>query len=515
MRPLHLAPLTAALLAGGATAATWPTPELERLASQVAEEPRNPEYHLQLGQAWDRLGTKSDGRTMARAAYDSALRLAPGDFRARMLAGRADYLAGDFTAAQTQFAEAALIQPQDPSALLALGAASYQAGDLPLALLAGQRAHDLAPSRLEPLRLLTLAHAASGNPSATDESLRQLQQMDPVAARAVGTRAGALVRTAMSENPVQSPRTDETPTRTADQVSVDVAIVLSQNTRRTRTGMNLLDGLRAQFSYSNQRSRTSIGGQENGQRTITDAISTPALNYNLNIFNAGGQYYQVVARPTLTAYRGETSEFFIGRTSTIPISGVNVAQLERVDIGITLKVTPLEIDGDRIKVRIDATRSFASNEQAGSFAESLTLFRQNVAATAEVRFGESLVLSGLSESVNDSGNNRTPVVGRLPVVGSMFNERSSLERRDAALILLTPSPVVRVPAHYWARPDSVAKIARLWSDVIDPASNATDVTDRLAHTRLFTRALPGDSPLSWKDGGDLHSLESLLLPFNP
>jgi type II secretory pathway component GspD/PulD (secretin) len=277
--------------------------------------------------------------------------------------------------------------------------------------------------------------------------------------------------------------------------------------------MNLLDGLRAQFSYNNQRTRTSIGDQESGQRTITDAISTPALNYNLNIFNAGGQSYQVVARPTLTAYRGETSEFFVGRTSTIPVSGVNVAQLERVDIGITLKVTPIEIDGDRIKVRIDATRSFASNEQAGSFAEALTLFRQSVVATAEVRFGESLVLSGLSESVNDSGNTRTPVLGRLPVVGSMFNDRSSLERRDAALILLTPSPVVRLPANYWARPQAVEKLGRLWTNVIDPASNATDISARLAQTRLFTRALPGDSPLTWKDDGDLRSLESLLLPF--
>lgn len=515
MRPLYLVPLSALLVANNTTAESWPSKELERLSAQVAEEPRNPEHHLQLGLAWDRLVGKSEGRSMARAAYDSTLRLAPSDFRARMLAGRVEYLSGNYAAAQSQFSEAVLVQPQDPAALLALGASSFQAGDLPMAVLAGQRAHDLAPSRIEPLRLLILAHAAGGNQTAMDENLQRLQRMDPVAAKPTSVRAGALLRTALTDSPVTGSQADGIPTRNADQVSVDVAIVLSQNTRRSRTGMNLLDGLRAQFSYSNQRTRTSSGGAETGQRTITDAISTPALNYNLNIFNAGGQSYQVVARPTLTAYRGETSEFFVGRTSTIPISGVNVAQLERVDIGITLKVTPLEIDGDRIKVRIEATRSFASNEQAGSFAESLTLFRQNVATTAEVRFGESLVLSGLSESVNDSGNTRTPVVGRIPVVGSMFNERSSLERRDAALILLTPSPVVRVPAHFWARPESVEKIARLWSDVIDPASNATDITARLAHTRLFTRALPGDSPLSWKDSGDLRSLESLLVPINP
>ena len=218
-----------------------------------------------------------------------------------------------------------------------------------------------------------------------------------------------------------------------------------------------------------------------------------------------------MARPTLTAYRGEPSEFFIGRTSNIPVSGVNVAQLERVDIGISLKVTPLEIDGDRVKVRVETGRSFASNEAAGSFAEALTLFRQNVAATAEVSFGETLVLSGLSESVNDSANTKTPGLGDIPLAGLAFNERSKLERRDAALVLLTPSRVTRVASAPWLRPDAVEKVARLWSDVIDPSSNGLDVLTRLQRARLFKRANASDAPLLWSDGGGLRAFESLLL----
>lgn len=490
--------------------------EVATLAAAVAENPRDPLAHLELARAWDRAaGVTADGdgyRQLAATGYRSALNLAPNDYLANMLAGRNEFTSGRYAAAQSLFATAILAAPDDATAALAFATASYQAGDAPLAALAAERAAQLAPQRHEPLRLLALARAANGDAAGSGKALQQLEALGAAADVApVRTRAAVLLRTSGADQPIDDGASRTEPVREDNQVSVDVAIILSQNSRRDRVGFNLLDGLRAQYSYNDQTQESRTGGVGVTQRTILQAISVPALTYNLNIFNQSGQFYQAVARPTLTAFRGETSEFFIGRTSNIPVSGVNFSQLERVDIGISMKVTPIEIDGERVKVRIETGRSFASNEPAGTFSEALTLFRQNVAATAEVRFGETLVLSGLSESVDDAGMTKTPGLGDTPIVGMAFNARSKFERRDAALVLLTPSRVTTLPSGPWARGPAVERLIKLWGDVVDPASNGNDVAARLSRSRIFTRAHPGDSPLSWTDGGGLRALGSLLL----
>jgi Flp pilus assembly secretin CpaC len=221
------------------------------------------------------------------------------------------------------------------------------------------------------------------------------------------------------------------------------------------------------------------------------------------MFNRGGQFYQVVARPSLTAYRGEMSEFFVGRTLKVAVNGVNSSQLEQIDIGIELKVTPIEITADGARVRIETGRSFLTADSAGTFNEALTTFRQRVAATAEIRFGETLVLSGLSESVDDATFSKTPVLGDIPIAGSLFNERAKSSRRDSVLILVTPARPAALPGRPWARAEAVERLVKLWTQVIDPSSNGVDAAARLARMHLFTRMAPGDSPLAWPDPGKI------------
>jgi hypothetical protein len=198
----------------------------------------------------------------------------------------------------------------------------------------------------------------------------------------------------------------------------------------------------------------------------------------------------------------------------VAVSGVNSGILEQIDIGIELKVTPIEITGDRVRVRIETGRSFLSGDLPGNFAESLATFRQKVAATAEIRFGETLVLSGLSESVDDSTFSRTPLLGDAPIAGSLFNARNRNSRRDSVLILVTPAPATFLPGRAWARPEGVERLVSLWTQVIDPSSNGVDVAARLRKARLFSRMSAGDAPLAWPDArrqtGEI--LKDLVLP---
>ena len=92
------------------------------LASQVASSPRDSDAHLELARAWDRAAGLSPGndeyRELASTGYRSALRLAPDDYLANMLAGRSEFAAGRFDAAQSLFAAAVVSAPDDATALL-------------------------------------------------------------------------------------------------------------------------------------------------------------------------------------------------------------------------------------------------------------------------------------------------------------------------------------------------------------------------------------------------------------
>ena len=373
------------------------------------------------------------------------------------------------------------------------------------------------------LRQAAIAAAADGDTAAATAHVERLSNLSPALGNEAATRVAQLAQTAPLD--AQAPTASDPPAAidaaAINQISLDVAIVLSQNTRRERSGINLLDGLTLQYGLGRQVTR-SVGDAEGArtadtyQRVITSTIGVPQLNYNLNLFNRGGQAYSVVARPQLTAFRGEQSAFFVGRSLKVAVNGINNGSLEQIDIGVELKVTPVEITATGTRVRIEAERSFLTADQAGSFNEALTTFRQKVSATAEIHFGETLLLSGLNESVDDATFSKTPILGDLPIIGNLFSERAKTQRRDSVIVLVTPAQPMALAGLPFARAEHAARLATLWSQVIDPGSNADVARARLSRIRMFTRMAATDVTMPFPDAAEAarEMLGQLILPTN-
>ncbi|MFN3470240.1 MAG: hypothetical protein ACK4Z7_11090 [Novosphingobium sp.] len=477
-----------------------PALAVQALSELASRQPRNGKAQALLGLSYQ-LSAERDPQAMdlALAGYDIALRSEPGLYWPAAMAGRGAFDQGRYEEALAFFSRAALLRPNDGPTLSAVAAAAYMNGDAALASLAAGRAAAIQPGpNGENLRLGALAAAANGEADLARQRLGKLAAQFPAVAAETAARVDTLLQTGALDMPAGGDGDEGVILAAApDQISLDVAIILSQNTQRERSGFNLLDGLSLQYGGSRNSTRTISrnDGVEVGnsyQRVLTASISIPQINYNLNLFNRGGQFYSVVARPQLTAFRGEQSEFFVGRTLRVAVGGVNVTSLEQVDVGIDLKVTPIEITPTGTRVRIEAGRSFLTADPAGSFAEALTTFRQRVVATAEIGFGETLLLSGLNEAVEDKTFSRTPILGDIPLVGNAFNERNALRRRDSVMVLVTPARPVVAPGRAWARSQGAANLARLWTEVVDPMSNAEQTAAALGRMRLFTRMQRGD-----------------------
>lgn len=452
---------------------------------------------------------------LAAVGYANAERFAPGHYWALLHLGFLELERGNHRQAQGRFAEAALDQPQRWEAFYGLGVASYYRRDLPLLELAASRARQLAPDQPEVLRLGAFALAATGDSEAASLALR----LPATASEAAGTRhvqrrvaefLGAVPAVLAAEaaagefyvstdgeaaEPVEAPPPGEE--GPLNQVVIEVTILLNSVLDQANRGVNLFDGLRVLYGYSNTLAQTIGSFGRESTRTITSQITTPQLDYSLNLFNDSGQYYSVVARPSITAHLGRESQFFAGRTVSVEVSGVNLGQLQPIDVGVQLKVVPEQISERKVSFQLDAQRSFLTQEQIGTFDNSLTTFRQSVSATAEVEFGQTLVLSALSEQVADKSFSKVPGVGEVPVANWLTRRSTDARRQESLLILVTPSlPLsISTPDHPEQRERGVQQLLALWNQRVEPRADLPALIERLKRSRWLRQPESGDLPL--------------------
>ncbi|MGH8137670.1 MAG: hypothetical protein ACREVV_05675 [Steroidobacteraceae bacterium] len=471
-----------------------------RIAEQLRSQPQNGYLHLLNGLAYDLEGDTPQQRDLAAVGYDAAVRFAPGYYWAHYLAGLSSLRQGENANAAEQFTAAILRDPQNPYAFAGLAAAAYYGGDLEVAVRAGERALALSPDDPLVMRTAAFLAAARGDSSALSALLARAART-PIAARefhAQQPRLAQLLNTAAVEAQLTpTPPAPEVPADPAapGQVMVEVTLLLSQNGTTRNVGINLLDGLSLEFSGERQTVRQSATtqSQPTTQLSLTTTLSVPQVTYSLNLFNTRDDYYQVIARPSLVASVGQPSEFFVGRNVTVGVSGINLGSLQPIDIGTAVKITPESITNEKAKFRIETTRSFVEQETNGSFQQSLTTFKQSVAATIEVEFGKTMILSSLYEGVNVGSGSKTPGLGDVPLINSLFRSRTATERRDAALILVTP----RIPGKIDTdtrvfRPETLQRLLDLWNKFIEPVGGIDNSARILGSKSKYFQPQAGD-----------------------
>lgn len=480
----------------------------------VLADPRDARSHLLLAAAYQLSANPADIE-LAASGYGAARQLAGEDVWSSYLAGTVAMQMNKPALALEYFAAAVLARPDDVWATEGVAAAAYASGNIGLAEAAALRARALQPASVPAWRVATLARAAFGDRAGS----QHLQATAPRGVTAklaqfIQTRADNLIRTAAVD---QAPSSGSSATTDAgadkaainsNQMSVDVTLILADDRTSAANGINLLDGLQLQFGGDRKVTvSASSTATETFQSAVTRSIKLPDITYNLNIFNRGARYYEVMARPTLTAYNGQQSSFFVGEQLFVQVSGVNSAQLEKIDVGISVKLTPSEITATGAKFKIEADRSFFSDQGVGSFKEQLATFKQSVSATAEVKFGETLVLSGLSERLQDGSSSRTPVLGDIPGPNALFKRSTRVERTRSVLVLATPSQPLSI-ARSGARGAALTRLIEFWDQIVEPQHGGATLIKRLQLKHLFTRPAAGDVAL--RDLRDREVLDALL-----
>ncbi len=106
-------------------------------------------------------------------------------------------------------------------------------------------------------------------------------------------------------------------------------------------------------------------------------------------------------------------------------------------IGVVLEVTPQVGDDDTISMDIHPTiSSIVRVEKSPIGDEQPVVDRREIDTVVRVRNGDTLVLAGLIQETHQETNREVPLVGRIPVVGSLLFKGTDQENAKTELVIV-------------------------------------------------------------------------------
>ena len=321
----------------------------------------------------------------------------------------------------------------------------------------------------------------------------------------------------------------------SEMVVVDVVLIGTQEDVRDSRGINLLNGLQLQFGdpltgttglgYSSTRTKDYLGtGLEQSSQTITRMISIPAVTYSLNIANSADSNNQVLAKPSLVAQSGQTSEFFSGtEILAAAVSGGNGDSVSvQKEVGVKLAVTPEILPDNMLRLHVVAERTFLTDpSNSVVFEFRLDTTKTNVNSTVTMKFDETLILGGLSERETSKSADGVPGLMDVPGLNLLFSQRVQREFERSVLILITPRRPQYTRQSTEDRSIIEQQMSNLEKDIerleqrnkdwYTPQPTFNEILGKLQGREFFEEFRSGDVDIrSWQNEGDTHKNIALV-----
>ncbi len=136
---------------------------------------------------------------------------------------------------------------------------------------------------------------------------------------------------------------------------------------------------------------------------------------------------------------GENVPFISSRERDITTSNTLLSSIERKDVGITLRITPQITEGDYVRLNIYQEIS-AVKDSTESIITSVgpTTTKRSTKTSVIVKDAQTVVIGGLMQETEQTGVEKVPLLGDLPIIGWMFKYKTVSKAKTNLLVFLTP-----------------------------------------------------------------------------
>ncbi|MBV7265861.1 type II and III secretion system protein family protein [Erythrobacter ani] len=248
------------------------------------------------------------------------------------------------------------------------------------------------------------------------------------------------------------------------------------------------------------------GGTQLGIGAVTESFGIFQALFNIGDINVEAfldtleskGLSKTLAEPTLVALTGERASFLAGGEFPVPVvqgggglggGASNAITVEFKPFGVSLGFTPTVLGDNVINLVVEPEVS-SIDSSASLTLNGITipgLQTRRASTTIELRDGESFALAGLLSTDFETNISQLPILGSLPIIGSLFRSTRYQKGETELLIIVTPRLVkpirpdqVRLPTDRIEDPDVVETL--LNGDDYQPRdlppSNAPAPSDR-------------------------------------
>ncbi|HEX8748774.1 MAG TPA: pilus assembly protein N-terminal domain-containing protein [Pyrinomonadaceae bacterium] len=244
---------------------------------------------------------------------------------------------------------------------------------------------------------------------------------------------------------------------------VKSAVQVQLSVRVAEVSRNRMKDLGTSFAYQGSPGVGGYGNSGSGPSSIGDVVGgtmSGTLSSALNVFVMGGNVLamlralqtqgalRALAEPNIIAMDGQTASFLAGGEFPVPIvqgsgdrSSVTVVFKE---YGVRLNFKPTIIDEDHIRLELEpevSTIDFSNGVKFDGFI--IPALRTRRAKTGiELRDGQSFALAGLMDNNETRTLSRVPVLGDIPILGSLFRSKS-FQKNETELMFIVTAQIVK------------------------------------------------------------------------
>jgi type IV pilus assembly protein PilQ len=240
----------------------------------------------------------------------------------------------------------------------------------------------------------------------------------------------------------------------------------------------LIEGLIVETSHSFMRqlgvSFAALGIQANVPQPtspnlsftgVLDGFNSKTLEVQLAAAESNGEA-KIVSRPKVMTLNNQAARiqsgltYFVKTLANVPIGngpggaanvgavgggaigggamgGFAVGGVTPINAGLTLRVLPLLVGDEEIRMTVDINNS---TSDMGNSVDGIPGIMQNSANTAViVRNKQTAVIAGLIKQAKSKTSSGVPFLQDIPLIGSFFKSRSVTDNNNELVIFLTPS----------------------------------------------------------------------------
>lgn len=169
-------------------------------------------------------------------------------------------------------------------------------------------------------------------------------------------------------------------------------------------------------------------------------ISGRILDLELSALEQENQV-EIIASPRLLTAHLQTASIKQGTEIPYEVSSGSsgATSIEFKDAVLGMEVTPKILPNGRITLTLQISQNMPGRSIKQGEGEALAIDKQEIKTQVTVKDGETIVLGGIFQRQSTQAADKVPVVGDIPLLGSLFKHSNQQHKRRELVIFITPT----------------------------------------------------------------------------